>query len=69
MKKLFLILIAFFSVSTFSQDPFDRKQREQTESKRGAHPTAGVGLRVFGAETGGGTPIGSATYCWSRAIW
>lgn len=31
MKKLFLILIAFFSVSTFSQDPFDRKQREQTE--------------------------------------
>ena len=31
MKKLFLILIAFFSVSSFSQDPFDRKQREQTE--------------------------------------
>jgi len=31
MKKLFLILIAFFSVSAFSQDPFDRKQREQTE--------------------------------------
>jgi|GEM_PF-108063 len=31
MKKLFLILIAFFSVSVFSQDPFDRKQREQTE--------------------------------------
>ena len=31
MKKLFLILIATFSVSVFSQDPFDRKQREQTE--------------------------------------
>ena len=31
MKKFFLILIAFFSVSSFSQDPFDRKQREQTE--------------------------------------
>ena len=24
-------MIAFFSVSAFSQDPFDRKQREQTE--------------------------------------
>ena len=31
MKKLFFILIAIFSVSAFSQDPFDRKQREQTE--------------------------------------
>ena len=31
MKKLFLILIAIFSVSAFSRDPFVRKQREQTE--------------------------------------
>ena len=31
MKKLFLILIAIFSVSAFSRDPFDRKQREQTK--------------------------------------
>ena len=62
MKKLFLILIAFFSVSAFSQ-------RTNRISKRGAYPTAGVGLRVFGAETGGGTPIGSATCCGSRAIW
>jgi len=37
--------------------------------KGGPPPPAGVGLRVFGAETGGGTPIGSATYCGSRAIW
>ena len=31
MKKFFLILIVIFSVSAFSQDPFNRKQREQTE--------------------------------------
>ena len=39
MKKLFLILIAIFSVSAFSRDPFDRKQREQTK-----HPKEGFTL-------------------------
>lgn len=38
MKKLFLILIAFFSVSAFSQDPFNRKQREQTEYPKEGSP-------------------------------
>ena len=44
MKKLFLILIAFFSVSVFSQDPFDRKQREQTE-----YPKEGLTLPRYGS--------------------
>jgi len=70
MKKLFLILIAIFSVSAFSQDPFDRKQREQTEyPKEGLTlPPVAADWGIWGAETGGGTPIGSTTYCGCRAI-
>ena len=69
MKKLFLILIAFFLYQHFRKILLIVNKENKLNIQKRAHPTAGVGLRVFGAETGGGTPIGSATYCWSRAIW
>ena len=69
-KALFKSLIAdFFLYPVFSQDPFDRKQREQTEYPKEGLTLPPVSTCVYSeTETGGGTPIGSTTYCGCRAI-
>ena len=70
MKKAFLNLDSVFFCISISQDPFDRKQREQTEYPKEGLTLPPVLACVYSeprlAEE---TPIGSATYCGSRAIW